>query len=79
MPDSNPINPMAASKPEVDIEKLADLCAVGVIPIPDDLPDQQQRTLLIAIAIRRRKRLINLFASAIADDIWRERQAKGKT
>ena len=77
MPDSNPINPMSASEPELDIEKLADLCAVGAIPIPDDLPEQQQRTLHVAIAVRRRKRLVNLIASAIADDIWRERQAEG--
>ena len=79
MPDINATNPMSDSKSEIDIEKLADLCAVGVIPIPDDLPDQQQRKLLVAIVARRRKRLIHLFASAIADDIWRERQATGKT
>ena len=79
MPESNPTNPMSVSHPEIDIEKLADLCAVGVIPIPDDLPDQQQRQLHVAIAACRRKRLIHLFASAIADDIWRERQATGKT
>ena len=79
MPDSNPINPMSASEPELDIEKLGDLCAVGAIPIPDDLPEQQQRTLHVAIVVRRRKRLVNLIASAIADDIWRERQAEGRT
>ena len=73
MPDSNPANTLSVPEPEPDIEKLADLCAVGVTPIPDDLPEQQQRELLVAIAARRRKRLIHLFASAIADDIWRER------
>ena len=71
MPDSNPA--YSLSVPEPDIEKLADLCAVGVIPIPNDLPDDQQRKLMVAIAQRRRKRLVHLFASAIADDIWRER------
>jgi hypothetical protein len=74
MPDSNPANSKSVSNPELDIEKLADLCAVGVIPIPDDLPEDQQRKLMVAIAQRRRKRLVHLFASAIADDIWRERQ-----
>jgi len=64
-----PVPPM-----EPELEKLADLCAVGAYPIPNDLPDDQQRKLLVAIAARRRKRLIYLFASAIADDIWRERQ-----
>ena len=62
-----------------NIESLAKLCSVGAIPIPNDLPNSQQRQLLLAIAARRRKRLINLFASAIADEIWRDRQAQGKT
>ena len=76
MPDSNAI-PITDSNLELEIEKLADLCAVGAMPIPDDLPDQQQRELFVAIAARRRKRLIHLFASAIAEDIWRDRQTKG--
>ena len=79
MPDSNDVSSMSVPESELDIEKLADLCAVGVIPIPDDLPERQQRELLVGIAARRRKRLIHLFASAIADDIWRERQAEGKS
>ena len=79
MPDSNEVSAMSVPEPELDIAKLADLCAVGVIPIPDDLPERRQRELLVAIAARRRKRLIHLFASAIADDIWRERQAEGRT
>ena len=58
-----------------NIESLAKLCSVGAAPIPDDLPQEQQNELLFEIAKIRRKRLINLFASAIADDIWRERQA----
>ena len=78
MPDSNEVSSISVPESELDIEKLADLCAVGVTPIPDDLPEQQQRELLVAIAARRRKRLIHLFASAIADEIWRERQAEGK-
>lgn len=78
MPGSNEVSSMSVPKSELNIEKLADLCAVGVTPIPDDLPEQQQRELLVAIAARRRKRLIHLFASAIADEIWRERQAEGK-
>ena len=77
MPDSNEVSAMSVPEPELDIAKLADLCAVGVIPIPDDLPEQQQRELLVAIAARRRKRLIHLFASAIANEIWRERQEQG--
>ena len=77
MPDSNEVSAMSVPEPELDIAKLADLCAVGVIPIPDDLPERRQRELLVAIAARRRKRLIHLFASAIADDIWRERQEQG--
>ena len=79
MPDSNEVSAMSVPEPELDIAKLADLCAVGVIPIPDDLPERRQRELLVAIAARRRKRLIHLFASTIADDIWRERQAEGRT
>ena len=79
MPDSNEVSSMSVPEPEIDIAKLADLCAVGVIPIPDDLPERRQRELLVAIAARRRKRLIHLFASAIADDIWRERRAEGRT
>lgn len=63
-------DPMAQSK---DLESLAKLCSVGAAPIPTDLPDDQQRQLLVAIAANRRKRLINLFASAIANDIWRNR------
>ena len=61
-----------------DISGLAKLCSVGSVPIPDDLPGQQLQKLLLDIADRRRKRLINLFASVIADDIWRERQVEGK-
>lgn len=57
-----------------DLEGLAKLCSVGAVPIPNDLPEEQQAKLLVAIGQRRRKRLIHLFASAIADDIWRERQ-----
>ena len=79
MPDSNEVSAMSVPEPELDIAKLADLCAVGVIPIPDDLPERRQQELLVAIAARRRKRLIHLFASALADDIWRERQAEGRT
>ena len=78
MPDSN-ANLISVSNPEIGIEKLADLCAVGAIPIPDDLSEKLQRELFVAIATRRRKRLIHLFASAIAEDIWRERQATGNT
>ena len=59
------------------IESLAKLCSVGAAPIPNDLPDDQQHTLLLAIAARRRKRLIHLFAAAIADDIQRDRQEQG--
>ncbi len=62
-----------------NIESLAKLCSVGAVPIPDDLPHDQQRQLLLAIAIRRRKRLLHLIASAIAEDIWRERQVGGRT
>ena len=79
MPDSNEVSAMSVPEPELDIAKLADLCAVGVIPIPDDLPERRQQELLVAIAARRRKRLIHLFASALADDIWRERQSEGRT
>ena len=79
MPDSNEVSAMSVPESELDIAKLADLCAVGVIPIPDDLPERRQQELLVAIAARRRKRLIHLFASALADDIWRERQAEGRT
>ena len=61
-----------------NIDSLAKLCSVGALPIPDDLPEDQQRQLLLAVAARRRKRLIHLFATAIAEDIWRERQAQGK-
>ena len=76
MTDRNAIS-TTDSNLDLEIEKLADLCAVGAMPIPDDLPDQQQRELFVAIAARRRKRLIHLFASAIAEDIWRDRQTKG--
>ena len=75
MPDSSQANSTSTPEPGINIEKLADLCAVGVIPIPNDLPEEQQTKLLLAIGQRRRKRLIHLFASAIADEIWRERQA----
>ena len=74
MPENKTALSGSANTNEPDLEKLADLCAVGAYPIPNDLPDDQQRKLLVAIAARRRKRLIYLFASAIADDIWRERQ-----
>ncbi len=62
----------------LDIERLAALCSVGASPIPNDLPEGQQRKLIAAISKRRRERLIHLFASAIADDIWREQQVRGK-
>ena len=68
---------MQGDSPSID--SLAKLCSVGAVPIPDDLPEDQQRQLLLAIAARRRKRLIHLFAAAIAEDIWRDRQAQGKT
>lgn len=73
MPDNN-AESISGCEPKIEFEKLADLCAVGVVPIPDDLTEREQRELLVAIARRRRKRLLHLFASAIADDIWRERQ-----
>lgn len=60
-----------------DLESVANLCSVGAVPIPDDLPDDQQRELVVAISKRRRKRLLHLFAAVIADDIWRERQTSG--
>ena len=60
------------------IDRLAKLYSVGALPIPGDLPEDQQRQLMLAIAARRRKRLIHLFASAIAEDILRDRQAQGK-
>lgn len=63
---------------DFDLESLAKLCSVGAVPIPNDLPDHQQKQLLKAIAVRRRKRLLNLFAAAIADDIWREQQTRGE-
>ena len=63
----------------VDLKSLAKLCSVGAAPIPDEITGDQRRLLMIAIAKSRRKRLINLLASAIADDIWREQQAKGRT
>ena len=74
MPESNADDSTSVTDMEIDIEKLADLCAVGAYPIPNDLSDDRQRKLLVAISARRRKRLIHLFASAIADEIRRERQ-----
>ena len=74
MPDSKTAPGKSANSPEPDLDKLADQCAVGAVPIPDDLPDHQQQQLLVTIAARRRKRLFHLFAAAIADDIWREQQ-----
>lgn len=62
-----------------DLTNLAKLCSVGAVPIPDDLPNHQQRELMVAIAKRRRERLLNLFAAAIADDIWREQQTRGES
>jgi hypothetical protein len=79
MPENKTALSGSANTNEPDLEKLADLCAVGVVPIPDDLPDHQQKQLLVAIATRRRKRLLNLFAAAIADDIWREQQTRGES
>ena len=77
MPDSKTTTVNSAGSSEPDLEKLADLCAVGAVPIPNDLPRNQQRQLLVAIAARRRKRLLHLFAAAIADEIWREQQNLG--
>ena len=77
MPDSKTASSDSERSSEPDLGKLADLCAVGALPIPDDLPEQQQRQLLASISARRRKRLLHLFAAAIADDIWREQQTRG--
>jgi len=55
-----------------DLETLADLCAVGSVPIPFDLPAPEQQKLLLVVGQRRRKRLLKLFAAAIARDILRE-------
>jgi len=79
MTEKNSASSRSAASTVPDLEKLADLCAVGAYPIPNDLPGDRLRKLLVAIAARRRKRLIHLFASAIAEDIWREQQARGKT
>ena len=56
----------------LDLESLAKLCSVGVVPIPNDLPDPERKELYLKIAARRRKRLLHLFAAAIAEDILRE-------
>ncbi len=78
MTESNSDSTDSKSKTESDLKKLADLCAVGARPIPNDLPENQQRKLMAAIGARRRKRLLHLFAAAIANDIRREQQAQGE-
>ena len=78
MPDDKTASTKSSLSSEPDLDKLADLCAVGAVPIPCDLPDHQQQQLLVAIAARRRKRLLHLFAAAIADDIWRDQQTRGE-
>ena len=71
MPD-NDIEP--GSEGESDLERLADLCAVGSVPIPFDLPTPELQELLLLVRQRRRKRLLKLFAAAIARDILRDQQ-----
>ena len=58
--------------PGFDLERLADLCSVGGVPVPDDLSQQETRQLYLLIADRRRTRLIDLIARSIADDICNE-------
>ena len=68
LPETHVTQPSDSQARNPDLESFAKLCSVGAAPIPDDLPDDQQRQLLVAVAAIRRKRLINLFASAIAKD-----------
>lgn len=74
MPEKDPAETTGGNRNRVNLESLAKLCSVGAVPIPSDLPSFQQNSLSLEIAKIRRKRLLNLFAAAIAEDIRRERQ-----
>lgn len=53
------------------LRRLAALVAVGEAPLPQDLPPDELRTVLMEIARLRRDRLVRFIARAIASDLER--------
>jgi hypothetical protein len=73
MPDSGFTGPTQAN---IDLDRLANMCSVGFVPIPGDLSLGDMNQLLRLIAQARRNRLVDFLARSIADDIVRERQTE---
>jgi len=63
-----PRSPRDATGP-IDSMRLARMISHGLMPFPDDLPSIETRELLLAVRTVGRKRLIQLVAQAIAQDI----------
>ena len=57
------------------LDRIADLVACGEVPLPLDLPMDQLERLAAEVRKRRRERLVDFVAHAIAADIRRSRQS----
>jgi len=72
----------ANSSPELPspapTSRLADLVACGELPLPDGLSSGQLEHLALEVRKRRRKRLVDYIARAIAIDIHRSREPQKK-
>lgn len=55
------------------LERIADLVAMGELPMPEDLPDRQLEQFATMVRERRRCRLVQFFAQAIAVRLLQER------
>lgn len=72
MRDGNETTNQPVQDPGSDLDRLADLCSVGAVPVPDDLSERETKRLFLLIADRRRIRLIDFIARSIADDFCNE-------
>ena len=66
-------NPVEAENLADNLPKVADMVARGELPIPLDWPADSLRLLLSEVHARRRRRLVELIARAIANDIRQSR------
>ena len=61
------------SSRNMDLANLAELIASGEASFPDGLMKNEEQKLLQAVQDRRRRRLVQYIAGAIAQDILRDR------
>lgn len=76
VPSSSREQTVIRSVPRCDLERVADLAASGDVPFPEDLPADQLLQLAAMVRERRRYRLVQFIARAIAHDIRDEFESR---